>query len=819
MVSDNEDNERGTRSTLPKSKKRRLNGACDACRRRRTKCDSAQMGGEGCTYCQSVDIKCTHDMPRKQTKSELTAAYIEALEKKVERADMMYRLLQKIYPGQDIDQLLDTLTAEFADYTGSGVLSEKELSPRLDFNYPIPKTLPGDTSASKLLSVETPDEGTEEDDISHIALSNHLDQLLRITESPLDIYFGPASSFMFFKHCSDLKAEITGLKADGSKFRRPSFWYSQPWEVDYARANVPRYVYPNERLLHDLVALYFDKVNPFMPLLHRPTFLKMLYEKQHHQDIPFGTTVLMVCALGARYSQDPQVTLPGDESGLSAGWQYFRQIPLHPDGFQHIPVLYNMQYYCLAHVYLTSSSVPHVAWNILGIAIKYAIAKGAHRRKSTAQKPSKDEELIKRAFWCLVFLDRLSSAFTGRPCTIADEDFDLEYPIECDDEYWETDNPEHAFKQPPGKPCAITSFVYMLKLLVIMTFSYRTLYSTKKTKQLSGLVDDGWEQRIVAQLDSSMNQWKDSLPDFLRWDPEKADLVIFHQSVHLHIAYSYIQIQIHRPFLTRKSPLSFASLAICTNAARSCAHFLEVGMTRGIKASPLLMLSVVTAGLVISLNLWGSRRSGLIRNPTKEIENFKTCVNFLKESEKRWPVAGRSNDLLAQVSFSSKDYQETHNKRRRDSSGATNQFPTSESLQTDNHYPSFKLASMPLNASNPPVNAASGFSDWDILLMQLGYVPSDLVSSSNQGPGGLPMDYTTPPSLYPSSAYHINNTTSPPDAAGSYEQVPQFSTPEDVFSLWSDIPCAFSQDEWDIYLTYLGNTSYSYQPVAMPLNS
>ena len=198
-------------------------------------------------------------------------------------------------------------------------------------------------------------------------------------------------------------------------------------------------------------------------------------------------------------------------------------------------------------MYLTSSSVPHVAWNILGIAFKYAVAKGAHRRKSTAQKPSKDEELTKRAFWCAVdahlfqlFANHLSqvSNFPRSPVkcfqwqtvyhsgwrvrrlaiswlvTEHFASFDLDYPIECDDEYWETENPEHAFKQPPGKPCTITSFVYMLKLLVIMTFAYRTLYSTKKTKQLSGLIDEGWEQRIVAQLDSSMNQWKDSLPDF-----------------------------------------------------------------------------------------------------------------------------------------------------------------------------------------------------------------------------------------------------------------------------------------------------------------
>ena len=151
----------------------------------------------------------------------------------------------------------------------------------------------------------------------------------------------------------------------------------------------------------------------------------------------------------------------------------------------------------------------------------------------------------------------------------------------------------------------------MLKLFVIMAFAHRTLYSTKKTKVLSGLsFDDGWEQRIVAQLDSSMNRWKNSLPDFckslncirlwrrnswcaVQWDPERADLVTFHQSVHLHMAYSYTQIQIHRSFLTKKSPLSFTSLAICANAARSCAHVLEAGVTRGLQASPLLIVGKV----------------------------------------------------------------------------------------------------------------------------------------------------------------------------------------------------------------------------------
>ncbi|KJA21189.1 hypothetical protein HYPSUDRAFT_67935 [Hypholoma sublateritium FD-334 SS-4] len=777
-------------SSLQKSKRVRLAGACDACRRRKS--DSAQMDGERCSYCQTADIKCTHDIPPKQTKAELTAAYIRTLEEKVNK---MYHLLQKIYPDQDIDRLLDTLT-ESADTTYNK--STPEPGDALTFSYPIPKTIPGEVNASEMLSTDTSEEISEED-LAEVALSKHLDHL-RIKER----YFGSASSLMFVKHCSDLKAEITGFKADGSKYKRPSFWYLRPWEVEYARAQEPRYLYPDEHLLHNLVALYFAKVNPFLPLLHRPTFFKMLLEKQHHRDVSFGTVVLMVCALGARYSQDPQVLSPGDTSGLSAGWQYFRQVPLHPDGFRVSPVLHDLQYYCLVHVYLLTSSACHVAWNVLGLAIQSAMARGVHRRRSAPQKPSKHEELMKRAFWCLIFLDRSSSAFSGRPCVIADEDFDLDYPIECDDEYWEADDPEQAFKQPSGQPCTITGFVHMLKLFVILAFAHRTLYSTKKTKVLSGLpFDDGWEQRTVAQLDSSMNQWKNSLPDSLQWDPERTDLVTFHQSVHLHTAYSYAQIQIHRPFLIKKSPLSFTSLAICTNAARSCAHVLEAGMTRGIKASPLLITSVLNAGLVISLNLWGSGRSGFIKDPTKQMEDFQTCVNFLKESEKRWHIGGRSVDLLAELNFSAKDYQESpRNKRRWDSSCTPMQSTTSGYPQSGISCANPRTAmSEPAgeNVPNPGLNVLSGISDWDFLLLQMGHVQPNIGTPANQGE--LPTDF-------PQTSIHINPTTGLSDTVGQAEQVPEFLMTEgDLFSLWSDIPRAFNQDEWGVYLADVANSS------------
>lgn len=69
----------------------------------------------------------------------------------------------------------------------------------------------------------------------------------------------------------------------------------------------------------------------------------------------------------------------------------------------------------------------------------------------------------------------------------------------------------------------------------------------------------------------------------VHWNPDAQNATFFHQSAYLHATYYYIQIQIYRPFLTKKSALSFPALAVCTNAARLCADMLEVTATRGVR--------------------------------------------------------------------------------------------------------------------------------------------------------------------------------------------------------------------------------------------
>lgn len=98
-------------------------------------------------------------------------------------------------------------------------------------------------------------------------------------------------------------------------------------------------------------------------------------------------------------------------------------------------------------------------------------------------------------FRVLICMDRFISSALGRPCAIHDEEcvfrelasiecllnfyysFDLEMPIECDDEYWVTSDPDMAFKQPAGKPSTVTFFNCLLRLNQILAFALRTIVS------------------------------------------------------------------------------------------------------------------------------------------------------------------------------------------------------------------------------------------------------------------------------------------------------------------------------------------------------
>ena len=78
--------------------------------------------------------------------------------------------------------------------------------------------------------------------------------------------------------------------------------------------------------MSELLDDYFRRQHGNYPLLHRASFLKDVAFGLHLRDEGFGATVLLVCAVSARFSDNPAVLPPGSTNWHWAGWQWFNQV-------------------------------------------------------------------------------------------------------------------------------------------------------------------------------------------------------------------------------------------------------------------------------------------------------------------------------------------------------------------------------------------------------------------------------------------------------------------------------------------------------------
>ncbi|KAJ7049695.1 hypothetical protein C8F01DRAFT_725599 [Mycena amicta] len=105
----------------------------------------------------------------------------------------------------------------------------------------------------------------------------------------------------------------------------------------------------------------------------------------------------------------------------------------------------------------------------------------------------------------------------------------VDYPTDVDDEYWEHPDPSKRFQQPEGKPSQVAFFVSNVKLFAILGRAEKTIYSLQRNER-----GPAWSQSTVAELDSALNQWLDSIPEHLRWDPHRENSIFSAQSAALY---------------------------------------------------------------------------------------------------------------------------------------------------------------------------------------------------------------------------------------------------------------------------------------------
>ena len=137
-----------------------------------------------------------------------------------------------------------------------------------------------------------------------------------------------------------------------------SFFFWDQWLTSNVQdEHQPHKDFPPPDLLAQLIDLFFANINDYMPLLHRPTFEQGVKDGLHLHDEGFGSTVLLVCANGARFTEDARVLLDDNPISQSAGWKWFQQVQMVRKSLLAPPRLYDLQIYAVRHVVPIS---PHI---------------------------------------------------------------------------------------------------------------------------------------------------------------------------------------------------------------------------------------------------------------------------------------------------------------------------------------------------------------------------------------------------------------------------------------------------------------------------
>ncbi|KAJ7107962.1 hypothetical protein C8R44DRAFT_885343 [Mycena epipterygia] len=594
------------------AKKRRVQRACDVCRQKRRACDGLRRSAKRCSYCIDNGMECVYSgAPTTTLSAETSPSGTPPQSSEWSRDSPVLQ-----HQHQNHSSTSSSACAGPASLSNVGPGVELATLSIRSINAASPPSIDNADADSALELI---------DDMAQLTLANHDAQFL-----------GLSSGARLVRATVQLKEGYTADEGqrtqEGGERPRPwgkrrmEYWTFMPWKSPaltppspptsnappqtHARTTPPSrntYVFPPPPLLSALIESYFAHSNVYVPLLHRPTFERAVADGLHLREdgegIKFGACVMLL-SIQFLEASAPQANWAFSGIGLRMA--------------QEDPPIF------------TEVRLPLVLMEVdANIHEKH---KETEREKKETEMETKvqikaavEGELWTRAFWVLVYYDRMVSSMLTRPCGVQYEDFDLDLPTECDDEYWpgepavsgggdsvqfqpgdsqfqpdgrtpggsetsftQTQMPQtqgqaqtrpqtqtqaqQAFKQPKEKPSKIAFFNAFLRSNNILAFTLRIL--------------PGWAgsaANIANDDNGAIN---------IQWDAHRADPVFFAQSVVLYCGYYHVQTMTHRPFIpmVRQAALTaLPSLAICTNAARSCSHIADASRRR-MGGTPVIIL-------------------------------------------------------------------------------------------------------------------------------------------------------------------------------------------------------------------------------------
>ncbi|KZO92937.1 hypothetical protein CALVIDRAFT_540611 [Calocera viscosa TUFC12733] len=598
--------------------------ACDACHRRKIRCNGTEGGPDSCSYCAKNGYDCTYNhQPNKWPPSK---TYVDGLENRV----------------AELERRVDYLKRELAKARN------------------LPTRSPVDSSDEDPSDDWSPRREEEEDPDTQAALRALTDGYedlwlgnptgMRISQEPR-MFHGRSSHFQVV---NQHLAEMGSTSLDKGKFFqlrvRPEFRMVDPDIFDVVDIQYYPPEWPEPDLAMLLINAFFERWNSVMPLLHKPTFMRQYADPAMRLDNTWVSVCFGVFAIAAKFTDDARALGPADAAGhnFDGGIKYWNEMKRIGSPLYAPPTLFRLQALILFTCWLGGQPLfPSAGWAMLGLGLRYVQDAGMHLKREWLKRAKAhpfEYEMRKRVFWVLYYMERTMALEMDRSFCMPEEEYDVDLLLELDDAA--LDLLQQGQTNVIGFSHSVAAYNIRIRLLQFASQKRDHLYTLR---HMSGSPDlHEREANYLHGVRTRLQHLKNNIHKDLVYRPEQTNNERLLHSSMVHIQYRWVQLLLYRSFCSkskREAHSDFPILAMSTEASYDVINVLDKLRAKSLLRGRMHEASLAgfVAGSVLLMNMWEQKSL----DGMKEVH---MCLAALQSLEDRWQFPGLLYDVLKNFS-------------------------------------------------------------------------------------------------------------------------------------------------------------------------
>ncbi|KAF5705070.1 Zn(II)2Cys6 transcription factor [Fusarium mundagurra] len=593
-------------SDTPAAKRRRIALACNACRLRKSRCDGTRPS---CSSCASLALDCQYEPGDTAANVIVRKQYISDLESRVYNVEQVVQRLNYFFEGH-----LSACTTATTTTIGNAAAAAR-YRPPLNASPPAPSSPAVEENNDGSLPRATGLEEPQDEDATTNGMA------MTFVEEHTSAFFGGSSNINFtrllLKAVNHIRnpARRQGATVDRqhelneTNLAKASRSFTNPVAASPDTSPKAMTTLPPAEEMDQMLDVYFKTAGTVFPFIHeesmRKTYTTCKAGNWTRVRRTFLGTLNVIFATIASADRD---AIPSARERQEKSNVFFkRATALCGELSKQVISIEIVQYLVLVVIHCQGAQRSVQAWNILGLAVRSAMALGLHSPQAREGLDELQAEYRRRTWVVIYCMDKVLSVAFGRPAIIPDE-YMLDQPASPSELALPTPDNAGTGVDIPGDFLAISFRLYQ-----IMNGSLKQQYSGNiHNAELEP--DDMMSLQASGQLRKQLRAWSAGLPPYIRLCESKERILSENSQVNrlrviLTLRYHNINILIHRPLLcnTIRHLFGGGDLASISNSS----YLIQLAMGEAHECIRSAQLSIELVHTIITADPSGNNNLGV----------------------------------------------------------------------------------------------------------------------------------------------------------------------------------------------------------------